>query len=154
MTYVCELYTQEAQPMLSIRTHSPVEKLPQLIGDSYEAIAQYLGSLGEAPAGIPFVGYFNMDMANLDIEMGFPVSHPLPGEGNIQPSEMPKGQYASCIHTGPYEQMAPAYEALTAFVQERGLQPTGVSYEFYFNSPGEVAMEELKTQIVFPILQQ
>ncbi len=154
MSYKCEIYTQEAQPTLSIRTHSPVEKLPQLIGKSYGAIAQYLGSLGEAPGGIPFVAYFNLDMANLDIEIGFPVAHPLPGQGNIQSGEMPKGQYASCIHLGPYDQMVPAYEALTAFVQERGLQPTGVSYEFYFNSPDEVSMEELKTQIVFPIVQQ
>jgi hypothetical protein len=46
-------------------------------------------SWGEQPAGPAFVAHHNMDMQNLDIEQGFPVSKPLPAKGEIQPGEIP-----------------------------------------------------------------
>ncbi len=71
MLYKCEIYEQVAQPTLTIRTHTPVAKLPQVLGESYGAIGQYLGRLGETPGGAPFVAYYNMNMEDLDIEVGF-----------------------------------------------------------------------------------
>jgi effector-binding domain-containing protein len=129
-----------------------VENLPKVLGESYAAIGQYLGILGEMPGGAPFVAYYNMDMQNLDIEIGFPVSHPISGKAHIQAAEMPAGKYASCLHKGPYAELRPAYEALTNFVNEHNLETIGVVYEFYLNSPVEVPQEELKTQIVFPLV--
>ena len=43
-------------------------------------IAQYLAEQSEQPAGAPFVAYYNMDMQNLDVEIGFPVTACLPVE--------------------------------------------------------------------------
>ena len=47
--------------------------------------------------------------------------------------------------------VSPAYEALSAWIEENGYEPTGVAYEFYLNDPGEVPPEELMTQISFPL---
>ena len=49
MDYKCEVKELPAQPVLSIRTKSAVQELPQVLGASLGAIAQYLGSLGENP---------------------------------------------------------------------------------------------------------
>jgi hypothetical protein len=84
MTYICEFVKPPSQPTLSVRTRASVEVLPQVLGEVYESIVQYLGELGEQPAGPPFAGYFNMDMQNLDVEIGFPVLKKLPGKGEIQ----------------------------------------------------------------------
>jgi effector-binding domain-containing protein len=140
-----------AQPVLSIRTKSAVQGLPQVLGVSLGAIAQYLGSLGENPAGAPFVAYYNMDMQNLDIEIGFPVSHPLAGQGNIQSTQIFGGKVATCLHVGPYSDIRPAYDALTQFIKEKGAEVTGVAYEFYLNDPQTVPPSELQTQIYFPL---
>ena len=74
MSYKCELNEQATQPALSIRTRTPVQDIPQVLGKAYGAIAQYLGELGEQPVGPPFAAYYNMDMQNLDIEIGFPAA--------------------------------------------------------------------------------
>jgi len=142
---------QPYQPVLSIRTITAVEKLPQIIGPAYMQIAQYLGELGEQPAGIPFVGYYNLDMQALDVEIGFPVNRELPGRGEIQPSSIAECEAAVCIYTGLYEDMGPAYDELNRMALEKGLEPTGIAYEFYFNSPDEVPISELKTKILFPL---
>ena len=151
MTYPCEIKDQAAQPTLSIRTHAAVEQLPQVFGQTYGAIMQYLGELGEQPVGMPFAAYYNMDMENLDIEIGFPVSRPLPDRGELKSGALPAGKIATTMHFGPYDSIGPAYEALTQFVQTSGYAPSGVAYEFYF-SPPETPPAEIQTQIMFPLL--
>jgi effector-binding domain-containing protein len=151
MNYKCEIKEQPAQPVLSIRASSPVQGLPQVLGASLGAITQHLGSLGENPAGAPFVAYFNMDMQDLDIEIGIPVSHPLEGVGNIQANKIFGGKLATCFYVGPYSDIGPAYEALTQFVKDKGFEATGTAYEFYLNDPQTVQPTELQTQIYFPL---
>ena len=151
MTYECEFKETAAQPTLSMRVTTAVQDLPQAMGNVYQAVALYLQELGEAPAGAPFSIYYNMDMEALDVEIGYPVAKALPGKGEINASEMPGGKIATCIYTGPYSDMAPAYDALTQWVQEHGYTPTGVTYEIYLNDPMETAPEGLQTQIVFPL---
>lgn len=151
MSFECELIERKEQPTLSVRTHTPVEGLPQLIGQTYGQIMEYMASIGAQPVGEPFVAYYNLDMKNLDIEIGFPVTKALPGQGEIQPSQVMAGKYGVCHYTGPYEQMAPAYEALTGWVKEKGFEPTGLAYEYYLNSPDEVPVSGLKTRIEFPL---
>jgi effector-binding domain-containing protein len=152
MTIHCETVQQPDRPVLSIRTHSSVQDLPQMLGQCFGRVAQYLGELGEQPADAPFVAYYNMDMENLDLEIGFPVARELPGKEDIQPGVIPAGKSGVCTYTGPYPEMAPAYDALTAWVEQEGCHPSGVSYEFYLNSPAEVPPDQLITRIVFPMV--
>lgn len=151
MPYNCEITDRPAQPILSVRTHTPVQALPQALGKAFDEIGQYLGSLGAMPAGAPFVAYYNMDMQDLDIEIGFPVNSPLPGQGEIQSGAIPAGKFATCLHVGPYPEIGPAYEALTQFIVKGGHEPTGVAYEVYMNDPTITPADALQTQVVFPL---
>ena len=149
--FTCNLEQKEAQSVLSIRTFTTDTALPELVGRVYGAVAQYLGELGEAPAGPPFAAYYNMDMQHLDTELGFPVGKDLPGRGEIKAGQLPGGWQASVLYTGPYMGMGSAYEALTEFVKANGREATGVAIEFYLNSPLDTAPENLQTMIFFPL---
>lgn len=146
-----ELSEQKAQPILSIRTKTSLENLPNLIGDSYHRIAGYLEELGEQPADVPFTAYYNLDMQNMDVEMGFPVSKPLPGKDDIEAGEIPQGKIVSYMYKGLYSEMEPVYNEIFKWIAEKGYQPAGVYYEYYYNSPGEVPESELLTRIVIPL---
>lgn len=41
--------------------------------------------------------------------------------------------------------------AMTRWMAEKGYEPTGVAYEYYYNSPEEVPVSELLTGIVLPV---
>ena len=151
MSYQCQVQERSVQPTLVLRARVTVQDLPQTLGQAYGAIAQYLGELGEQPAGSPFTAYHNMDMQNLDVEIGFPISKKLPGRGDIRASEIPGGEAATCLHVGPYSEIAPAYNALAQWMEENGYEPSGVAYEMYLNDPQQVPPQELQTQIVFPL---
>ncbi|MCU0724076.1 MAG: GyrI-like domain-containing protein [Planctomycetes bacterium] len=151
MDVVCGVKAQAAQCTLVVRTKTAVQELPAALGKTYAAIGVYLAELGERPAGPPFVAYHNRDMACLDVEIGFPVARPLPSRGEILPGSIPAGRVASCIYTGPYAGMAPAYEALAEWMEENGYEACGIAYEIYWSDPARTRPEKLKTQIVFPI---
>ena len=38
----------------------------------WSTILQYAGQMGVQPSGPPFVAYYNLDMQDLDLEIGFP----------------------------------------------------------------------------------
>ena len=141
----------QAKPVLSIRTHTSIEKLPQLIGDSYHQIATYMQEIGEQPKEVPFVAYYNMDMQNMDVEMGFPVSKPLPGKDDIKAGDTMAGKAAVYMYKGLYSEMEPVYNKIFKWLGGKGYQPKGVYYEHYYNSPGEVPDSELLTRIVIPV---
>lgn len=156
MSVQCSLKEMPAQPALVVRTVTSVDKLPQELGRAYGAIMQLLGEQGRPPAGMPYCAYFNMDMQNLEVEMGFPVDQ-IPASlgvqagdvpvGDVQAGEIPAGKYATCVHLGPYQEMVATYEALNRWIAENGYTASGTAYEFYYNDPAEVPPEEIKTEI-------
>jgi len=121
--------------ILSVRTKAGVQDLPRVLGDIYGRIMAYLGEEKTQPTGMPFVIYFNMDMSNLDIEVGFEAPNGLSGKGDIQAGKIPAGKVVSLIYTGPYEECGPAYEAMGKWMKENNLEGTGVAIEFYLNDP-------------------
>ena len=111
MDFDCKTQTLPAQPVLTVRTHTPVEGLQQVLGQAYMRIFEHLQELGQQPAGAPFVAYYNMDMQNLDLEIGFPVATLLPARDEVLSREIPEFKAATCLYLGPYPGMAAAYDA-------------------------------------------
>ena len=151
MAHTCEIKQQAAQHTLVVRKHTAGSDLPAFFGAAYGAVMQYLGALGEAPVGPPFALYHNMDMQDLDLEIGFPFALPVGGGGEILAGEIPGGKAAGCLHVGPYDQVGAAYRALQKWIEAGGYTPSGVAYESYLNDPQTTPAAELQTQVVFPL---
>jgi effector-binding domain-containing protein len=119
------------------------------MGSIYGEIAAYAGKSGIPFAGPPFAMYYNMDMDDLDIEIGFPVDKVAAGEGRVKAGKLPGGRQATTTHVGSYETIEKAYNALTAFVGERGLETETFMYEEYLNSPQDTPPDKLATNIYY-----
>jgi effector-binding domain-containing protein len=139
------------QPTISIRTRARVEELPMLIGAGYGKMAAYLGELGEHLSDVPYVAYHNMDMQNLDVEIGFPVAEALPEKGDIRSGSIPEGRVVFCMYRGAYREMVSTYAEMANWIEKNGLQSTGTVYECYYNGP-DYPESELLTMIVMPVL--
>lgn len=144
-----EITVEAAVPVMAVRKRTSVSQLPDEIGRAYQAIMTYMAEMGETVAGMPYVAYFNLDMEDLDVEMGFPTAQKLPDKGEVKASEIPAGKWLTCMYKGPYEEMASTYEEMTRYMADQGLEASGIVYEYYFNSPEEVPESELLTKIAF-----
>lgn len=147
MAFIMEIIDTNEQPVVTIRTTTSVENLPNVVGPAFGEIVGYIMANNQDPVGPAFIAYHNMDMNNLDIKIGFPVSTPLPGNDRIKAGFIPAGKKAATFHKGAYGDIGPAYEALGEFLVKAGYEASGVAYEYYYNSPGEVPESELLTKI-------
>lgn len=55
------------------------------------------------------------------------------------------------MYKGPYAEMEEPYKYIMKWIEDNGCEPTGVYYEYYFNSPQEVPESDLLTKIVIPL---
>ncbi len=149
MSYPCALETQPAQAVLYIRTRCPMQELPQKMGEAFGTIWAYASQVQAAVVGGPYALYHNMDMQNLDVEMGFPVAGPVPGKDTVQYRVLPAARVATCLYTGPYDGIHEAYGALQKWMAEQGVQPGATMFDWYLNDPSQVKPEQLLTRIAW-----
>ncbi len=149
--FVCELEELASVPALTIHLRTPMRDADRLFAEGYRDIAALLARDGLAPAGPPFARYFNMDAEAVDIEFGFPVPPSAAGSGRIAVSATLSGIAACCTYIGPYRQIAPAYDALMAWIDTNGLAMHGETCEIYLNDPKTTPQANLKTRICLPV---
>lgn len=149
MSYIFQIVETEKQPVLSVKTTTSVGNMSNLVGTVYGSIVNYILESGHEPLGPAFIGYFNMDMENLIVEIGFPVACEFEGKGDIELRYIPSGKKATGFHKGAYNEIGPLYENLTKWISQKGYEPTGVVYEYYYNSPQEIPESELLTKVEF-----
>lgn len=151
MSQPCEVKDLPSQPALCIRATIHSADIPKLFDRAYGQIAGYLTANGGQFAGPAYAAYFNMDMDNLKLEVGFPVIAPLAGQGEIESVEIPAGSYAVLLHKGPYQNLRTSYDTLSSWIDAQGYKATGTAYEFYITDPTVTADDDHLTEIRFPL---
>ena len=144
-----EIIEIKPQASLSVRTRTSHQNLPETIGKSYEAIQKHINVTGAKCTGDPFVFYYNMDMNDLDVEIGFPVEKEHEGAGDIKSSKIPGGKVIMFTHVGPYSDLGITYNEIMAYINENKVETTGVVCESYPNDPAATPPAKLRTDIKF-----
>lgn len=116
MSIKCKLTVLKSWPSLSIRLRKTLKHSLRLLPKDMKTQLDIWIIFDVKPAGTPFVIYYNLDMRDVDVEFGFPVSVNLTGTNNIRPSQTPSGKSVTCLHLGPYIDIEPSYRALTEWI--------------------------------------
>jgi len=147
-----ELMKQEAQFTLYVRLTTSIDKLTEEFDKNYALIESYLSEIGEQPAYAPYAAYYNHDMQNLDVEMGFPVLKVLPEKGEIKSGAIPAQANAACIiHKGSYDSLNKTYGQIYKYIEDNSFEISGAHYDFYVSNPDDTPENELITKIVIPV---
>lgn len=150
-TYEIQSRTGQEQPTAVETATLPVAEIGPWLARAYVAIASAIQARGGYPAGPPFARYHRLAADRFVVEAGFPVSAAIETDGDVRPSQLPGGPSAVTVHVGPYEQMAPAYDALASWVSSHGGELAGDPWEVYFSDPAsEPDPATWRTEIVQP----
>lgn len=150
---VIELRTLEPQPTAVIHETVPMAEIGPFVGRVFEEVGAYVGRAGVPMVGPPFSRYFGMPTDTVDVEAGFPVAAPVPGEGRVVASGLPGGEVAVTTYLGPYEGVPAAYDAIFRWIGEHGRQPAGPFWEVYFTDPlEEPDPAKWRTDVFVPLL--
>ena len=152
MPYDIEEKKLEPQPILSIRTSCQIAEIGAVLKEILPEVFRHLDELGVRPSGPPFTRYHNFDGTNCEIEAGFPVAEPQSPEGRVQAGELPGGNVITTIHTGPYEQLPQAHDALDEWLRDNGGKSRGAQWESYVTDPGtEPDPLKCQTELIWPV---
>ena len=146
-----EIKDMKEKLALMLRKITSIQNMPSVLGESYREIIQYVKEIGAKEPIESFVIYHNMDMSNLEIDVGFTVPEKLPDKGPIKMSSIRAGKYATALHEGPYDTLTDTYNELTAFVKEKEFEVEDWVYEVYLNNPMDNPDEPPRTMIYFPL---
>ena len=149
------------QPTAAVRVQQPVASmdLAALFDEHLPNIAHRLADLGVEPAGPPFGRYHEFGPERVDVEIGIPVATPVPNlstfeeaePGELFASELPGGPAAITVHRGAYDGLSKTYDALHDWIHEQGRDEGPGPWESYVDDPGEVPMDEVKTEVIWPL---
>lgn len=151
MDYKFEVSEPAPRPALAVRTRTPVSNIGAVMGQAFGKVYQHIMETGAKPGDCAVSVYYNMDMNDLDVDIGFVLAEPAAGAGEVHALEIPGGKQVSCMYKGPYDQMESTYAAMSEWMAANGYIPTGMAYEFYYNDPSQVPASELLTKIMFPL---
>ncbi len=134
-TYDIQVQTREMQPTAVISAELPVAEIGPWLATAYHTLADTIAAHGTSPAGPPFARHHRLEAGRFAVEAGFPVVTAIEADGEVRPSYLPGGPAVATIHTGRYDEMAPAYEALASWISDHGGQPEGDPWEVYLSDP-------------------
>ncbi len=155
MTYEVCIKQQIEQPILSIRTHTPIAAIGEVMGRCFGQMFGYLGQIGVRPAGMPLAIYHDPEFMedDVDVEICVPTERRVAGKGEMNGSVLAGGPVAATLHAGSYHEVGPAYQALMAWIQEHGHECAGPPREVYLVGPGQAAdPAEYRTEIAWPLV--
>jgi effector-binding domain-containing protein len=144
------LIEQQEKHVMSIRTTIHFDNYPNTARQAYARIMEYAEQRGILLSGGPYVCYHNTDLANLDVEIGFPVARPVSGGNDIVCYTIPVQKAVSGIFLGAYEDTDPLMMEMMQWIQEHGHKQQGRIFNYYLNDQDRAA-SELLTQIVIPV---
>lgn len=149
-----EISEKEAEIAVAIKKEAiRFDNIGNIMDEAYKKLLAYLTQQGAPIAGVPYCKYTNgsEDYMQFDIELGVPVSEPLPEQGEIYMSKTCAGKALCAIHKGAYQDIEKTYAPMMEYLAENKLESTGVYYDYYLSNPAETAESELLTKVVFMI---
>jgi effector-binding domain-containing protein len=151
--YEIESRMLDPQPTLVVRGKVATAEMKDFLARAYHLVASRTTECGAHFAGPPFARYRALDaeFSEFETEAGFPVVLQVPCSGEVEPSELPGGAAAATWHEGSYNTLTQAYEAVRAWIIERGSIPDSAPWEVYYTDPNEVPdPERARTEIIWP----
>jgi DNA-binding transcriptional MerR regulator len=155
MEYQVEVREIPAQAVVSTRFRSAVDTFAD---DIAEAIGRVERAAREGDVEVTgrLILLWSREqtgrMVVFDARACLPVRPPAPltgAAGSIE--ELAGGRFAVTVHTGPYEELGGAHEAIAAWIDEHGYRVAGPARQRTLTERGEMDPARFRTEVAFPV---
>lgn len=154
MSYEIEVVELTPQLALVIEAEVAPQELGAELARILPTVHGHVKAKGGTMAGMPFLRYLGMGATTFSIQAGVPVAEPIPGDGEIQSTELPGGRTATTLFLGPYHEVGKAWDALNAWCTDQGIEVDFGGWDVYENDPSTVSdPSQLRTRIYQPLAE-
>jgi effector-binding domain-containing protein len=149
-----EVTNQESQIAVAIKKEAVrFDNMAGVMVEVYQILLAYIAQQGKQIAGAPYCKYTNgsEDFMQWDIELGVPVSEPLPEQDGMYMSRTCEGKAICAMHKGSYKDIDQTYTPMMEYLTANNLESTGDYYDYYISNRADTPENESLTQVVFPV---
>lgn len=124
-------------------------EIADAMGSAFGEVFGFIGKNGVSPLSMPMSVYTGMDPEILRFRGGVIVSaaDAAKASGNIKSDTLPEGDVMHVTHLGPYHNLNKTHQALWKHMETEGIPGAMPIWEIYVDDPGEVAEDQLRTEI-------
>lgn len=145
----------ESAAVAFVEMHGPYAQMPTAFGTLYGWVAAH----GLVPEGMPRGVFLTAPDTTPEDAAVWELWVALAGDpGDVAMDaahcgvkHVPAHTEAWILHKGPYDSIAPTYDALGGWVAEHGYVVTGAPMEVYLSDPAVTAPADYLTEIRFPV---
>jgi len=131
-----------------------MQQVATLLSECYSKVFAEIQKQSLQPQGSPFAYYSGYDPETgiYTMTAGMPVSSGAKSSGDVKAVKYKAFKAVKALHTGPYDEMQPSYEAIMEYAKTNNLKLGSESWEFYMNDPSEIKDPTLlQTIIAMPV---
>ncbi len=121
--------------------------------DAFKSLNEYLDKQGIKPNGPAMTIYTQTDDTGFSFEAALPIAAAPanPPKGDIAVGQAPSGKALKFVHRGSYDAMDSSYEAITNYLDDKGLEARDLFIEEYVSDPGKTDPDKLVINVFVPL---
>ncbi len=125
----------------------------ETIVDGFKSVNGFLSKAGIKPDGSPMTIYTSTDDTGFQFQAAVPIAEAPkdPPKGDIAVGTTPAGRAFKFVHRGSYDSMDTTYEAITNFLDEKGIDAKELFIEEYVTDPVATPEDKLVVEIFVPV---
>jgi len=121
--------------------------------DAFKSLNEYFDKQGIKANGPAMTIYTQTDDTGFSFEAALPVEKAPadPPKGDIAVGQAPSGKALKFVHRGSYDAMDSTYEAITNYLDDKGLEAKDLFIEEYASDPVTTAQDKLVVNVFVPV---
>ena len=140
-----------ARPALTLKGEAPLDDAQKAISEALGKLNAAAAKAGVKPSGKPIAVFSETSEKAIHFEAMLPLEKAPEGksklDGGVEVGATPAGKSLKFEHRGPYEDIESTYEAITAFLDEKGLDTKDRFIEEYISDLADGEDEEGEVDI-------
>jgi len=148
-----EPVTLPSRTILYLKGHTNWDAAFETLVDTFKSLNEYLDKQGIKPNGPAMTIYTQTDDTGFQFEAAVPLAAAPanPPKGDIAVKQSPSGKALKFVHRGSYDAMDSTYEAITNYLEDKGLEAKDLFIEEYATDPVKSDPNKLVINVFVPV---
>jgi len=148
-----EEVTLPERTIIYLQGHSKWDSALDTLVDAFKSLNEYLDKQGIKASGPALTIYTQTDDTGFAFRAAVPIAEAPkdPPKGDIAVGQSPSGKALKFIHRGSYDAMDSTYEAVTNYLDDKGIEAKDMFIEEYTGGPLKPGDDNMLVSVFVPV---
>ena len=139
--------------VIYLKGHTNWDTAYDTLVDAFKSLNEYFAKQGFKASGPAMTIYTQTDDTGFSFQAALPVAQAPaePPKGDIALGQSPSGKALKFVHRGAYDAMDSTYEAITNYLDDKGMEAKDLFIEEYTSDPVTTPQDKLVVNVFVPV---